>query len=84
MIAAGLAGLMLGCLLGLRFRVLVLLPVEMAALALAATAVASGLATGLVAAGSFALFSVGVQVSYMIALALPSGARRAPTRPAEA
>lgn len=84
MVAVGLAGLVLGCLLGLRFRVMVLLPVEVGALVLASSAVAWGSVTALCAVAGFVLFSCSVQASYLAAVTSPLAARRASRRVIEA
>lgn len=76
MVAAGMTGLVLGYALGLRYRVMVLVLVELVALAACLVTVITGLATTGAGLTGFALFSAFVQASYVAAVAYPLSARR--------
>lgn len=71
MVELGMAGFLVGYLLGLRFRVLVLLPLEMVAFAAAIFVAVSGQAGWVPAMLGFLSFCVSAQVSYALSLALP-------------
>lgn len=76
MIAAGLTGLVAGWLFGLRFRVAVLLLVELSASTVGLGVALSGAAPWLPALEAFALFSTCLQASYILAVASPVAVRR--------
>jgi hypothetical protein len=71
MVALGMAGFVVGFALGLRFRVLVLLPFEMAALVATAVIVITGYESCLVALLGFLTVSIACQIGYAISLSLP-------------
>jgi hypothetical protein len=71
MIAFGMIGIVTGLSLGARFRVLVLVPVQMAALALASTMLFLGAATFSEILFDLLAFSFSLQLAYLAAAIVP-------------
>lgn len=81
MAVCGLFALVLGYLAGLRFRVMIVLPIEIAALAAAALLTIIGKLGAGEAFLGFTIFSIAVQAGYALALAYPLSARSAAAHP---